>query len=144
MDPQESVQTHLKSKQHQNSEIAKRQHKELEERLQQNFLRDSEHSAAMWDAFLTSDVLPSVQVNPRERVVPARAVSVEEECEQPQWLVDQFINHTEDATRSGENKPNRSLDEWIAATFGEDVLLGPDEEDEAVTNVLSAACLFFF
>ncbi|KAF9644917.1 hypothetical protein BDM02DRAFT_3157045 [Thelephora ganbajun] len=88
----------------------------------------------MWDAFLSPESIPSIQVNPRERVAPAHPVSVEE-CEQPEWLVDQFINHAEDATRSGTDKPDRSLDDWIAATFGEDILLGPDEEDETVTNM---------
>jgi hypothetical protein len=138
-----SAQSHLKSEHHQKSEIVKERHEEMQERSCQNFLRDSECSAEMWDTFLAPGALPSIQVNPREGVAPAHPVSVEEEYEQPGWLVDQFINHTEDATHSGANGVDQSLDEWIAATFGEDVLLGPDEEDEAATNVLNAACLFF-
>ena len=138
-----SAQSHLKSERHRNSEIAKTRHKEMQERLRQNFLHDSERSAVMWDTFLAPEALPSIQVNPREQFAPAHPASMEEDCEQPEWLVDQFINHTEDAMGSKTNKRDQSLDDWIAATFGEDILLGPDEEDEAVTNVLNAACLFF-
>ena len=138
-----SAWSHLKSERHRGCEEAKKRHKETEARLSQNSHRDAEWSATMWDAFLTPEVIPSIQVNARERVVPAHPVLVEEECEQPEWLVSQFINHTEDTTGSEANGRDRSLDDWIAATFGEDVLLGPDEEDETVTNVLNTACLFF-
>lgn len=94
----------------------------------------------MWDKFLAPEALPSIQVNAREKVVPAHPMSTEEEYEQPKWLVDEFINHVEDSVNPGMNRPDRSLDDWIAATFGEEVLLGPDEGDETVSNVLNAAC----
>ena len=138
-----SAQSHLKSDHHCKSEVAKKRHEETQERLSKNFHRDAEHSAAMWNVFLAPEALPSIQVNSRERVAPAHPVFVEEECEQPQWLIDQFINHTEDLTHPEAKKRDRSLDEWMATECGEDVLLGPDEEDETVTNVLNAACLFF-
>jgi hypothetical protein len=95
----------------------------------------------MWNEFLAPSAIPSVQVNAREKVAPARPMTTEEEYGQDEWLRD-FINQTEDASRSGANGHDRSLDEWLASTFGEAVLLGQDEEDETVPNVLNAACSF--
>ena len=136
-----SAQSHLKSDHHRKSEVAKKQHEETQERLSTSFTCDAEHSAAMWDMFLTPKTLPSIQVNSQERVSPAHPT--EEECEQPQWLIDQFINYTKDLMHPEAKKHDQSLNEWMATEFGEDVLLGPDKEDETVTNVLNAACLFF-
>ena len=137
-----SAQTHLKSEHHREREVAMKRHEETQERLHQNFRRDAERSTAMWDEFLTPAAIPSIQVNARETVAPAHPVSVEEECEQAEWLHD-FINQTEDTSRSGADGRDQSLDEWLAATFGNSILLGQDEEDETVTNVLNTACSSF-
>jgi len=94
----------------------------------------------MWNEFLAPEAIPSVQVNARQTVAPARPVSIEE-FDKEEWLHD-FINGTEDALRSADGR-DRSLEEWLAASFGEAILLGQDEEDETVTNVLNTACSSF-
>jgi hypothetical protein len=136
---QASAQAHLKSEHHRECEVAQRRYEEMQERLHQNFRRDAGRSEAMWDEFLTPEVIPPIQVNARKMVAPACPVSMEGEHEQIEWLQD-FINHTEGASHSGADKCDRSLDDWLAATFGEDILLGQDEEDETVTNMLNAEC----
>ena len=136
-----SAQAHLKSEHHRECETAKKRYEETRERLNQTFHHDVEHSAAMWDEFLTPKAIPSIQVNARETVAPAHPVLVEQECEQEGWLHD-FINHTNISCPEADRR-DRSLDEWLAATFGEAVLLGQDEDDETVTSVLNAACLSF-
>jgi len=133
-----SAQAHLKSERHREREVSKKRYEETQERLRQNFHYEAEQSADMWNEFLAPEIIPSIQVNARETVAPARPVSTED-WEQAEWLHD-FISHTEDTSHSGADRRDRSLDEWLAATFGEAVLLGRDEEDETVTNVLNAAC----
>ena len=137
-----SAQAHLKSEHHHERETAKKRYEETQERLNQTFHRDAERSAAMWDTFLAPEVIPSIQVNPRETIAPVCPVPMVEEHEQEEWLRD-FINCTEDASRPEADGRDRSLDEWLAATFGEAILLGQDEDDETVTNVLNAACSSF-
>jgi len=133
---------HLKSDRHRENEVAKKGYDETHERLRQSFHRDAERSAAMWDEFLTPEAIPSIQVNAREAVGPALPVSIEE-CDEAEWLRD-FINGAEDTSCSGTDSRDRSLDEWLAASFGEAIQLGQDEEDETVTtNVLNAACSSF-
>lgn len=134
-----SAHSHLKSEHHRECEIAKKRHDETEERLRRNFQHDAEQSAAMWDEFLTPGAIPSIQVNVRETVAPARPTLTEEDHGQAEWLRD-FVNQTEDASRSGTDGRDRSLDEWLATTFGEALLLEHDE-DETVPNVLNTACL---
>ena len=112
-----------------------------QERLHQDFRHDAERSAARWDKFLTPDDIPAIQVSAREAVAPAHPTSTEEDRDQAAWLHD-FINRPEDA--SCPDGRDRSLDDWLAATFDEAILLGQDEEDETVPNVLNAACLSFY
>ena len=135
------MQSHLKSSRHCERKEAKKRYDETMSRVNEDIHRNAEQSATAWDDFFSPGNLPSVQVNPRERVAPAHPAQVEEH-EQPDWLINQFINNTNDATQCGTHKPDQTLEEWVATTFGVDVLLGPDEEDEPVNNVLNAACLF--
>jgi hypothetical protein len=110
--------------------------------LDQSFHHKAEQSAAMWDEFLAPKNIPSIQVSARETAAPANPESMAEDHEQADWLRE-FINCTEGASHSGANEHDRTLDDWLAATFGETILLDQDEEDETVPNVLNAACLFF-
>ena len=138
-----SAQAHLKSDHHHKREIANKRYKETRERLDQNFCHDAEQSAAMWNEFLAPGAIPSIQVNPQETVAPAHSALMEEDHEQADWLCD-FINQTTDTPHPRVDKHDRSLDDWLAATFGDTILMGEDEEDETVPNVLNAACLFFY
>lgn len=68
-------------------------------------------SAARWDEFLTPSAIPSVQVNARETVAPAHPVPTDEDYGQEEWLRD-FINQTDDTSRSEADGHDWSLDAW--------------------------------